>query len=90
MASEGVLQSVFIMWYILKDDEYMENAKLIGVYLTESDCKRAIDRLKEKPGFCDHDGWFFDEYAINKDHWTEGFVDGNIAAGWFDNDVNSD
>ena len=82
MADPGKLSSVFILWYILEDDEFRENAKLIGVYKSAADCSNAIERLKDKPGFSDYfAGFETSENVLNKDHWTEGFVDGNVAAG---------
>ena len=91
MVEPGILSSVFILWYALEDDEFMENAKLIGVYRTVIDCNKAIERLRDKPGFRNYSAGFeTNEYVLNKDHWTEGFVDGNVAASWFDNNQNSD
>jgi hypothetical protein len=51
-----------------------EDVKFIGVYATEAEAKKAIDRLKNKPGFKDLTGAFnYSEYEINKDHWGEGY-----------------
>ena len=91
MVEPGKLSAVFILWYVLEDDEFKENAKLIGVYRSPKDCNEAIERLKDKPGFRDFpEGFETNEYLLNKDHWTEGFVDGNVAAGWFDKTANFD
>jgi hypothetical protein len=79
------------MWHVLQNDEFMDNAKMIGVYRSHSDCEAAIARLKDQPGFRDYvAGFHVDEYLLNKDHWTAGFVDGNAAAEWFDKNTNSD
>ena len=91
MTEPGKLSSVFILWYVLEDDEFKEDAKLIGVYRSPKDCSKAIKRLKDKPGFIDYlAGFEIVECALNKDHWVEVFVDGNVAAGWFDKNTNSD
>ncbi len=67
--------SVFILWHIRRDDEYGDDAKLIGVYRTNDDCLAAVERLKGKSGFRDYvEGFDINEYTIGKDNWTEGFV----------------
>ena len=59
--------------YEVMDDE---DVKVIGVYSSEMAARAAIERLKEQPGFRDHpDGFHVDRYPLDKDHWTEGFVD---------------
>jgi hypothetical protein len=69
------MNSVFIMWHTRKDDEYHDDAKLIGAYCTLDDCHAAIERLKNQPGFRDNvEGFNIDEYELGKDHWTEGFI----------------
>jgi len=50
------------------------NEKLIGVYATESDASRAIDRIKVQSGFRDYlEGFEIIRYEIGKDHWEEGY-----------------
>ncbi len=52
-----------------------EETKLIGVYTTRQAANEAIGRLQGAPGFRDHPADFsVDEYALDLDHWTEGFV----------------
>ena len=56
----------------LPDDE---DAKLIGVYSSESAAQKAIKRLRRQPGFRDFpDGFCIDRYRIDEDSWAEGFV----------------
>jgi hypothetical protein len=65
---------VFLLWHVhqLNGDE---DEKLIGVYRTKQDAELAISRLQAQPGFRNTpEGFQIVEYAINKDHWTEGFV----------------
>jgi hypothetical protein len=62
-----------------------EDTKFIGVYRTEQTAMKAIERLREQPGFCNHPnvydtdkdyqlaGFCIDDYELDKDHWTEGF-----------------
>jgi hypothetical protein len=70
------MESIFLLWHVqtfpgsANDDE-----KLIGAYRTGEDAKAAIVRVKGKPGFVDApEGFLVDEYELNKDHWTEGYV----------------
>jgi hypothetical protein len=66
--------SVFLLWHVHKVDDTDEE-KLIGVYRSEQDAKAAIQRLAKKPGFVTTpDGFQYEKYELNRDHWTEGFV----------------
>lgn len=68
------VKSVFVVQhaYELWD---REDVKLIGVYGTRSEAGEAVDRARAQPGFCHWpDGFSVDEYALGKDHWTEGFA----------------
>jgi hypothetical protein len=89
--SEAQLQSVFLMWHVREDDEYMDDAKLIGAYRSRTDCEAAITRLKHQPGFRDYvAGFQISEYVLNKDHWTEGFISSEEAQESLENGLNSD
>ena len=69
------MTSVYVLHHVVREFEDNEDAKLIGVYVTEDDARQAIERLVDQPGFRDHPGGFqFESYELNKDHWTEGFV----------------
>jgi homoserine kinase type II len=69
------MDAVYLLHHVRKDDKYAEDAKLIGVYRTEADARAAIERLKNQPGFRHFpDGFQYERYELNKDHWTEGFV----------------
>jgi hypothetical protein len=68
-------ESVFLLWHVHKLNDTDEE-KLIGVYRTEEDAKAAIQRLGKKPGFIDTpDGFQCSKYELNKDSWTEGYVE---------------
>ncbi|MEO1526868.1 MAG: hypothetical protein AAFX06_15635 [Planctomycetota bacterium] len=68
------MNSVFVLHHIRADDEYGDDAKLIGVYRSRSAADAAIARLSDQPGFRDHTaGFAVNEYPLDKDHWTEGF-----------------
>ncbi|WP_433659360.1 DUF7336 domain-containing protein [Nocardia sp. CA-128927] len=52
------------------------DVKEIGVYSSEVEAQAAIERLSPKPGFQDHpDSFVVHRYEIDKDYWTEGFVE---------------
>ncbi|GLK45641.1 hypothetical protein GCM10017612_35610 [Novosphingobium resinovorum] len=75
------MEAVFILHHVRADDEYGDDAKLIGAYRTESDAKAATERLSGQPGFVDHpEGWQIDRYVLNHDQWSEGFVGGITPA----------
>ncbi|MCA1936095.1 MAG: hypothetical protein LDL37_11610 [Asticcacaulis sp.] len=68
------IEKVYILHHLREDDEYGDDAKLIGVYRSEDAARLAIFRLKDKPGFRDHSkGFGIDEYYLDRDHWIEGF-----------------
>lgn len=59
--------------HIINDGE--EDVKLIGVYSTRERAEQAAARLQTQIGFCDTpEGFSIDEYPIDEDHWTEGYV----------------
>jgi hypothetical protein len=54
-----------------------EDVKFIGAYSSRASAQLAVDRLRSQPGFRDYpDDFSIDEYEIDKDHWTEGFIVG--------------
>jgi len=71
------VESVFLLWHVHRfRDSDDEDEKLIGVYRIRSDAEAAILRVREKPGFSGQpEGFQISEYPLNKDHWTEGFVE---------------
>jgi hypothetical protein len=80
------MTSVFIVQHLHVLPGGEEDVKLIGAYRTYEAAYAAIERLKSQPGFCEHprlsdplhddeeSGFYIDEYEVDKDHWTEGFV----------------
>jgi hypothetical protein len=66
------VQRVFVVQH---EAEETGDVKLIGVYSSADAAERAIDRLRDKPGFRDQpQGFSVDPYPIDQDHWSEGFV----------------
>ncbi|MCA9599083.1 MAG: hypothetical protein KC776_37490 [Myxococcales bacterium] len=69
------MTTVFVLHHVAHVDSGAEDEKLIGVYSTRQHAEAAIQRLRSLPGFSDFpDGFVIDEYALDEDHWTEGFV----------------
>ena len=65
----------FLLWHVRKDDEFGDDAKLVGVYSSEANAQAAIARLSDKPGFCDHPAGFqIDPFPFDEDHWVDGFI----------------
>jgi hypothetical protein len=53
----------------------IEDLKLIGAYSCLAAAQAAVERLRSQPGFRDYPDYFsIDEYEVDRDHWTEGFV----------------
>lgn len=72
--SDQFLKRVFIVQHSY-DLDGCEETKLIGVYTTRQAADDAIRRLAVAPGFRDHPTDFnIDEFRLDADHWSEGFV----------------
>jgi len=70
------MKTVFILQHERPEtDDLTGDVKFIGAYSSERSALAAIKRLRTQPGFRDYPTDFtVDEYEIDKDHWTEGFV----------------
>jgi len=69
------VQSVFIVQHVAREDEDDENVKFIGAYSSRAEARAAISRLLPQPGFRDYpEGFHIDEYLLDQDHWSEGFI----------------
>jgi hypothetical protein len=80
------MKSVFIVQHLHVFPDGSECVKLIGAYRCKAAALSAVERLRVQPGFCDYpriidpdldtdeSGFYIDEYLLDKDHWTEGFV----------------
>ncbi len=55
--------------------EDSEDYKVLGIYSSEGNALLAIDRYRRLPGFRDWpDGFSIDQWELDGDAWTEGFV----------------
>lgn len=70
------MRTVFILQHERPETEDMDrDVKFIGAYSSQASAEAAADRLRGQPGFCDFpDDFSIDEYEVDKDHWTQGFV----------------
>jgi len=79
------MKSVFVLQHVHTLPGGEEDIKLVGVYSSEALALKAVARIASQPGFRDDpvlvdpdgdriDGFHIGKYAIDVDHWTEGFV----------------
>ncbi len=80
------MASVFVLQHCSTDESGNDDVKMIGAYKSQTEAESAVARLHRMPGFSDSpaildprtgegtSGFTIDEYELNKDHWTEGFV----------------
>jgi hypothetical protein len=67
------MEYVYLLHHTVTRDEE-EHDKIIGIYSSEGAAQKAIDRLKDLPGFRDPDGDFtIGPYELDRDYWAEGF-----------------
>ena len=81
------MKRVFVVQHlhVLPGEE--EDVKLIGVYSSRGVALAAVARVGGQPGFRESprlvnpeiegssaEGFYVDEYVIDRDHWEEGFV----------------
>lgn len=68
------MDKVYVLHHTRSDDEFGDDAKLIGVYRSREGAAAAATRLTPQPGFRDHPaGFHIDGYVLDRDHWVEGF-----------------
>lgn len=70
------MKTVFIIQHERPETDAMEgDVKFIGAYSSQASAESAVERLRKQPGFRNYpDDFSIDEYEIDKDHWSEGFV----------------
>jgi acyl-CoA-binding protein len=65
---------LYLLQHVHEMSNEVEDTKLIGVYSSMQQAITAQDHLKSKPGFLDNqDGFFIDEYELDKTFWADGF-----------------
>lgn len=69
------MDTVYVLQHVRSDDEYGDDAKVIGVYRSRGAADAAVSRLRDLPGFLKHpEGFQIDAYPLDQDHWCDGFV----------------
>lgn len=65
---------VYLVQHVHEMDDD-EDVKVIGIYSSQKNAEAAVERLKLIQGFKDaKEGFYIDEYKLDHDHWTEGYV----------------
>jgi len=68
-------ESVFVLQHVAREGQDDEDVKFVGVYSSRTAAESAVSRLLVRPGFSGFpDGFRIEEYELDEDHWTEGFV----------------
>jgi hypothetical protein len=66
---------VFLVQHCHAVDDGTEDVKVIGVYSTRKEADGAVMRARARSGFKTAlHGFSIDEYVLDKDQWTEGYV----------------
>ncbi|MGI8654123.1 MAG: DUF7336 domain-containing protein [Pyrinomonadaceae bacterium] len=66
---------VYIVQHVHEFEDSREDYKFIGVYSTRQKAEEAVSRLRTKDGFRNiPEGFEIDEYELDEDHWTDGYV----------------
>jgi hypothetical protein len=66
---------VYLLWYVQERSTCKDYELLIGAYSSESEARRAIERVKGQRGFADFpEGFQIHEKVLDTDGWSDGFV----------------
>jgi hypothetical protein len=69
------MTTVYVLQHVHLSDDGAEDTKFIGVYSSRDNARAAVERLSRAPGFSDApDGFHIDEYQLDEDQWTEGYI----------------
>jgi hypothetical protein len=82
------MENVYLLQHLHIHEDGDEDMKIIGIYSSRAQAMAAIERLKEKLGFCDHpalrsgameeegseSGFYIDRYRLDEDGWDEGYT----------------
>jgi hypothetical protein len=72
----SVTESVYLLWFVQERKDDCDIELLIGIYATETDAQRVIERLKSKPGFVNFpQGLEIHRAVIGQTGWEEGYVE---------------
>lgn len=69
------MKKVYLLEHTHDEGNINEDVKRIGIYDSYELAQEAQNRVKDQPGFIDYpDGFYIDEYIIDKDYWVDGFA----------------
>jgi hypothetical protein len=69
------MATVYLLWHEYETDDGRDEEKFIGVYSTEEMAQRAIEQLRNQPGFKDiPEGFKIYPNIVDETGWPEGFV----------------
>lgn len=78
-------KTVYILWFEREYSDREDTELLIGVYETADDAKAAIDRLKQKPGFCEFpEGFSIYDRELGSNSWDYGYITKFVARSAWD------
>lgn len=73
----GLMTIVYALYHEYEPRPWVDKIKLIGMYSTQAQAERALARVRDQPGFRDHqEGFEISEVRLDRDGWTEGFGPG--------------
>ncbi|MEL1136604.1 hypothetical protein AAC978_15640 [Desulfitobacterium sp. THU1] len=68
------MTSVFLLQHCYEVNN-IEEIKIIGIYSSRSKAELVVEKYKGLLGFRNYPNSFFiDEYRLDEDNWTEGFI----------------
>lgn len=66
---------VYVLHFTDKVNGIEKDSILIGIYSSNQEAEKAIQRKLRFPGFSESpEGFHIDEYEVDQDAWSEGFV----------------
>jgi len=66
------MESLFVLLHSLPETG---RVKVVGIYSSRSLAEAALERTRLLPGFAEEpEGFSIDQYEVDKDHWSRGFV----------------
>lgn len=69
------MNKIFLLIHSYESAHGEDVIKILGVFSDRDAAEKAIDRLRDLPGFIDHaEGFYIDSYTLDSVKWTEGFL----------------
>ncbi len=80
------MKTVYLLQHSFTDEHSDDHVRTIGIYITRALAEAAVCRLRTKPGFRNFpalvdndaddfsDGFYIDEYELDRDYCDEGFI----------------